>query len=65
MLEALEEAIEEVESPLTGAELTKTLALLDRLTARVSEAVGDFDHDGAWEGDGATSMTACCATTGA
>ena len=31
MFEALEEGIAEVESPLTGAELTKALALFDRL----------------------------------
>ena len=46
MFEALEEAIKEVESPLTGAELTKVLGLLDRLTARVSEAVGDSTTTG-------------------
>ncbi len=65
MFEALEAAIEEVDSPLDSAELAHVLAPWDRLTARVSAAVGDFDHAGAWEADGATSMTAGCATTGA
>ncbi|MDP9069776.1 MAG: hypothetical protein M3N68_00525 [Actinomycetota bacterium] len=63
MFEALQAAIEEVESPLDSAELAQVLGLLDRLTARVSAAVGEFDHAKAWEADAASSMTACCATT--
>ena len=58
MFEVLEAGIEEVETPLDSAELAQVLGLLDRLTAKLSAAVGDFDHAGAWEADGATSMTA-------
>ncbi len=65
MFEALEAAIEEVDSPLDSAELAPTLALFDRLGAKLSAAVGDCDHAGAWEADGATSMTAGCDSTGA
>src|SRR5262245_48762190 len=58
MFEQLGEAIEGLDIPVDGAALTAVVALRDRLDARISDAVADYDRAGLWELDGATSMTA-------
>ena len=55
---ALREAIEELEVPLDGDALAEVLSLADRLNAKLSKAVAEFDAEALWELDGATSMTA-------
>ena len=52
------QAIDEVEIPTDGAALTRACALLDRLNAKVSAAVAEFDEAELWEPDAATSMIA-------
>jgi hypothetical protein len=54
----LRQAIEELEIPVDGAALRLSCELLDRLTAKVTAAIGAFDAAGAWRDTGATSMTA-------
>jgi len=46
VLERLEAAIDEDEIPTHGDGLIKAFRLLDRLTARITQAVGEFDADG-------------------
>lgn len=58
VFDGLAAAIDEVEVPPAGDALVVVLALLDRLTAKVSEAVGEYDASGGWELDGATSAAA-------
>lgn len=58
VLEALAEAIEEVELPVDEAVLTAAFALSDRLAAKISGAVAEFDAAGLWDADGSTSMKA-------
>src|SRR5688500_14818306 len=58
MFAALAQAVEEVEIPVSTAALAEVLALVDRLNATVSEAVGLVDEAKLWELDGATSMVA-------
>jgi hypothetical protein len=52
------EAIESLEIGFDGAELAQAHRLLDRLSARVSVADGEFDRGEGWDLDAATSMTA-------
>src|SRR4051794_6881845 len=52
------EAIEQIEIPTDSAGLIELLATHDRFTAKVHEAVADFDADGGWDADAATSMHA-------
>ena len=54
-LEGLASAIDEVDVPADGDGLVEALRLLDRLTAKVTAAVGRFDTDGEWAIDGAVS----------
>ncbi len=51
-------AIEELDVPVDGAALKQVCKLADRLSAKISEAVGEFDAAELWDLDGATSMTA-------
>ena len=51
-------AVDELEVPADGRALTEVLGLLDRLAAKVTAAVGEFDRAGLWDLDGATSMVA-------
>src|SRR5688572_12902296 len=64
MFAALAQAIEETEIPADPAALTKALALLDQLQAKVSDAVGRVDEAKLWEADAATSMTGWLRTFG-
>ncbi len=57
-LEVLGEAIESLEIGFDGTELAQAHRLLDRLSARVMVADGDFDAGEGWDLDAATSMTA-------
>ena len=47
-----------------GPALVRALAVMDRLAAKVSEAVGAFDAAGLWELDASTSMVAWLRTHG-
>lgn len=61
MFGALGEAIkliEDAEIPVEGRALREALGVADRLWAKISVAVGDFDAEGWWQHDGAASMTA-------
>lgn len=58
MFERLAEAIEEMDVPVDGAALVALLGLADRLTARVIEAVGEYDAAGLCRAEGAVSTTA-------
>jgi 5-methylcytosine-specific restriction protein A len=51
-------AIAELEIPTDGPGLLELLAAHDQLTAKVCEAVGDFDARSMWDLDAATSMHA-------
>lgn len=51
-------AVEEVQIPVCGDDIVAAIGLMERLAARISEAVGAFDKAGIWEIEGATSMTA-------
>jgi hypothetical protein len=54
----LERAIGQLEIPVDAAALARSSALLDRLSAEVTAAVGAFDAAEAWRDSGAVSMTA-------
>ncbi len=58
MFEVLEGAIEELEIPADSAALARVLRLQDRLAAKVTMAVADFDAAQLWDLDGDTSQTA-------
>lgn len=58
MLQVLAEVVESLEVPGDGDALVEVLSLLDRLSAKVSEAVGEFDRSDRWALDGAVSCTA-------
>jgi hypothetical protein len=55
VLAALESAIGELDVPADGGALIEGFALLDRLTAKLSLAVAEFDAAKLWELDAATS----------
>lgn len=52
----LDDAIEALDIPVDEAALVRCFGLLDRFSARVTAAVGEFDKAGAWRDCGATSM---------
>lgn len=58
MLAELEAAVEGLEIGLDGAELARAHNLVDRLSAKVTLADGDFDAAKLWDLDSSTSMTA-------
>src|SRR5436305_6493357 len=58
MLAVLAEVVDELEVPAHGDTICQLLGLIDRLDAKVTEAIGRFDHEGLWELDACTSMTA-------
>lgn len=58
VLEALAEAVEELDIPPGGDALMEAFALLDRLEAKVCEAVGAFDAGDGHLGDGAVTAQA-------
>ncbi|HEX9970040.1 MAG TPA: DUF222 domain-containing protein, partial [Acidimicrobiales bacterium] len=58
MFEALRSAVEELDVPADGDAITTALSLLDRLTAKVSTAIAEWDKAKLWELDAATSGAA-------
>src|SRR5438094_3331770 len=50
--------IDEIELPLSGDEIVALLRLRDRLDAKLTAALAEFDRDCQWELDGATSLGA-------
>ena len=58
MFESLATEIHELLIPPCSDAITEVLALRDRLDAKISDAIGDFDRAGLWDLDSATSMTA-------
>jgi hypothetical protein len=57
-LEALADAVDDLDLPVDNAVLTEAFALADRLNAKLLAAVGEHDVAELWRDDGATSMTA-------
>jgi len=57
-LEALAEAVYDLDLPVDNAVLIEAFALADRLNAKLLAAVGEHDVAELWRNDGATSMTA-------
>ena len=57
-LQALDEAVDGLELSLDGAELVRCQRALDRLSAKLGAAYGEFDAAECWDLDAATSMTA-------
>jgi hypothetical protein len=57
MFATLARDIEGLDIPIDGEAIGELLALRDRLDARISEALGEFDAAGLWELDGAVSLT--------
>ncbi len=58
MFEALAREIDEVEILARGDAIVEAVALRDRLSAKIAQAVGEFDDARLWDLDAATSMTA-------
>ncbi len=58
VFDALHTAIEALEVPVDERALVELVALRDRLDARVTAAVGEFDAAELWDLDGSTSMAA-------
>lgn len=58
VLEALATAVAEVDLWPDGAVLAEAIALRDRLDAKIMSAYGDFDAEGRWACEGASSGTA-------
>ena len=64
MLAELARQIESLELPPDGATLAEGFGLLDRLSAKLSDALGRFDGAQLWDLDAATSATAWLAEHG-
>ena len=62
MFEALERAVREADIAVTGAELSKLVAISEQLQALIVESVSQFDADTQWAYDGAVSMAGWLAT---
>ncbi len=56
MLDELSAAVDGLDLPVDGDVLAGALRVLDRLTAKVSEAAGAFDAAELWDLEGATSL---------
>jgi hypothetical protein len=56
-VEALTEVIDDLEVPAHGPALIEGFALADRLAAKLSAALVDFDAAEAWDTEGAASLT--------
>lgn len=52
VFERLAEAVAELEVPMHGDALAEVLAIVDRLNAKVSAAIGEYDASGQWEIEG-------------
>jgi hypothetical protein len=51
-LEQLKELVERLEVGVDGRDIAEGYRLLDRFTAKLSEAVGVFDAEARWDDDG-------------
>lgn len=58
MLDVLADAVENLEVPAEAGALREVFSLQNRIEAKTARAVGQFDAAGAYELDGAVSMTA-------
>jgi hypothetical protein len=58
VFESLATEVDELSIPLCGEAIIEVLAIQDRLQAKVSDVVADFDRAGLWDLDSATSLTA-------
>ena len=58
MFPTLAAEVAALDIPAEATALRAALAIHDRLGAKIALAVGEFDRDGAWDLDGATSMRA-------
>ena len=58
MFERLGSLIDDIDIPVDGDAIVEVLTLVERLQAKVSAAIGEFDAAGLWELDAATSATA-------
>jgi len=58
MFESLATEVDDLSIPPCSEAITEVLAIRDRLDAKISDAVSDFDRAGLWDLDSATSMTA-------
>lgn len=56
MFDGLAREVDELDIPLDGAALAEIAAILDRLQARFTQAVGEFDAAGLWDFVGEGSM---------
>ncbi len=65
VLDALRQAIDEVDIPVDSDVLAEAFGLLDRLTAKVSAAAGAFDAAELWDADGSGSLAAWLRTRAA
>jgi Domain of unknown function (DUF222) len=62
MFVALRDAIDRLSGLSSNQDLAEAFGLFERLRARLSAAVGEFDRAGLWELDGAISMVAWLTT---
>lgn len=60
VFDQLARAIEDLAIPATGDAVAEGYRLLDRLAAKVSQALGAHDAEGQWAVEDATSPTAGC-----
>jgi hypothetical protein len=58
MLDVVLTLMDEAEVAADAAAIAEAVRVVDRLTAKIAEAVGEFDAAGLWDLDAATSMTA-------
>lgn len=57
-LAAVAESIRALELPVDGDSIAGALAAMDELSAKVCDALGEFDRAGLWQVDAATSLVA-------
>jgi hypothetical protein len=58
ILQPLADVIDRLDLPIDSAVLPQAFTLVDRLNAKLLDAVGEHDAAELWRNDGATSMTA-------
>lgn len=65
MFDSLADAIQQLEVPVDERAMRTVVALRDRLDAKVTAAIGEFDQAGLWDLTGAASMTSWLIDEGA
>jgi len=58
MLDTLRDEVDQLHVPVDGDAISELFAIRDRLDAKLSEAVGEFDAAGLYDLEGRTTMTA-------